>query len=116
MKRETLKDPREKKLQWQGQDNSIQLNLCSMVDLITKKSFKLWGKLQGRLVLVFMDCGASRNFMSQKVAEELHLSVLETPKYWEDVGDGWRVAEGVVRAEKFFSLGRGRLGFGHGLA
>lgn len=39
-------------------------------------------------MLTLVDCGATSNFISNKLVEELSLKVEDTPKYAVEVGNG----------------------------
>lgn len=49
------------------------------------------GELGKHTVVVLIDCGASHNFISRKLVDELQLLVEETPTYSVEVGDGHKV-------------------------
>lgn len=49
---------------------------------------KLQGLLQGRRVLIFMDSGASHNFISDQLVAELGLAVDKSFPYKVSLGDG----------------------------
>lgn len=51
---------------------------------------KLQGWVKGKQVLVLIDSGASHNFISTRLVEELGLTVEETPSYKVCLGDGQR--------------------------
>lgn len=49
--------------------------------------------ISNRRVVVLIDNGVSHNFVSLRVAEELELSVTDTPPYAVSLGDGhWRMS------------------------
>ncbi|XP_004514546.1 uncharacterized protein [Cicer arietinum] len=71
--------------------NSLQLSLCSMVELTSTSSWKIQGVVQNNSILVLIDCGASHSFISHEVVQKLSLLVEDTPSYIVEVGDGHRV-------------------------
>lgn len=50
---------------------TLQLSLKSKEGLTTNQSFKVWGIINGRRVLILIDSGASSNFIFYKLVEEL---------------------------------------------
>ena len=79
--KDTLKDTRQ----------VLQLSLCTMVGLTTKKSWKLWGKIGEETVIVLLDCGASHNFISNNLIGRCGLQTMATPSYVVEVGDGRKI-------------------------
>ena len=69
----------------------LQLSLCTMAGLTTKKSWKLWGKIGEETVIVLLDCGASYNFISNKLIGRCGLQTMATPSYVVEVGDGRKI-------------------------
>lgn len=75
---------------------------------------KLQGWVKGKKILVLIDSGASHNFISTRLVEELGLKVEETPPYKVCLGDGQKKTtqgccddillnlEGVEVREKFY--------------
>ena len=55
--------------------NNMMLSLKCFVGLTSNKSFKVEGVIKGREVVVLVDSGAFRNFITSKLARELGLSV-----------------------------------------
>ncbi|WVZ08472.1 hypothetical protein V8G54_021818 [Vigna mungo] len=66
----------------------LELSACSAEGLTPPKTMKLTGLIGGRRVVVLIDSGASHNFISWGVVEELGLPVAETPTYAVSLGDG----------------------------
>ncbi|XP_022632487.1 uncharacterized protein LOC111240858 [Vigna radiata var. radiata] len=66
----------------------MELSACSAEGLTPPKTMKLTGLIGERRVVVLIDSGASHNFISQRVVEELRLLVAETPTYAVSLGDG----------------------------
>ena len=76
-----------------------QLSLHSIGGFTTRKSLKLWGKIKNKKVIVLIDCGATHNFISLMLVEELRLEVTPTCPYSIEVGDGHKVrCQGVCRS------------------
>ena len=66
----------------------LQLSKKSLLGLTSNKSLKLWGTLGARKVVILIDSGASANFISKELVEELNLEVDEGPKYCVEMGIG----------------------------
>src|ERR1044072_2000244 len=98
---------------------TLQLSLQSREGLTTNQSFKVWGDIRGRAVLVLVDCGATCNFISWDLVEELGLEVEDTPMYSVEVGNGDiernkgickdldLSMQGIMVKQHFFILGLG---------
>lgn len=63
-----------------------------MTELTSTKSWKMKGEIGKHTIVVLIDCGASHNFVSKKLVEELQLTIEDTPTYNVEVGDGHKVA------------------------
>lgn len=95
------------------------LSLNSLVGITTKKTMKMKGLLKGREVVILIDSGASCNFISKKLVEEMKLPVVDTMGFGVAVGNGEVIAgsgkcegveieiQGVQISEEFlrFELG-----------
>lgn len=66
----------------------MELSLYFIAGFTTKKSLKVWGTILGKKVIVLIDSGASTNFISRTVAEELRLKKTETKPFVVEVGNG----------------------------
>ncbi|WVZ22270.1 hypothetical protein V8G54_000814 [Vigna mungo] len=66
----------------------MELSACSAEGLTPPKTMKLTGLIGEQRVVVLNDSGASHNFISRRVMEELELSMTETPPYVVSLGDG----------------------------
>ena len=66
----------------------LQLSRKSMLGLTSNKYLKLWGAIGTRKVVILIDLGASANFISKELVEELQLDVDGTPKYSVEMGTG----------------------------
>lgn len=66
----------------------MELSVCWAEGLTPPKTMKLIGLIGERRVVVLIDTGASHNFISRRVLEELELSVTEMPTYTLSLGDG----------------------------
>lgn len=85
---------------------TLQLSLKSKEGLTSNQSFKLWGSIQGREVLILVDSGASSNFISPKLVAELALNVHHTSAYTVELGSGELVSnQGVCQDVAFVVQG-----------
>jgi hypothetical protein len=62
-----------------------------MSGLTSKKTIKLWGDLLNRKVLVLVDCGASHNFISSVLVQNLNLQFTPNSSFTVEVGDGRKI-------------------------
>lgn len=65
-----------------------QLSINSVVGLINPRTMKVKGKIQNEWVIVFINCGASHNFIAERLASLLQLPVIETSNYGVILGSG----------------------------
>ncbi|XP_057424795.1 uncharacterized protein LOC130718278 [Lotus japonicus] len=74
------------------------LSLNNIVGFTSRRSFKVWGTIEDHKVVVLVDCGATHNFISKALVQELHLKVEDTPSYVVEVGDGHKIScKGVCK-------------------
>ncbi|XP_014517361.1 uncharacterized protein LOC106774844 [Vigna radiata var. radiata] len=66
----------------------MELSAYSAEGLTPPKTMKLIGLIGEKRVVVLIDSGASHNFISRRVVEELKLSVVDTPLYTVSLDDG----------------------------
>ena len=59
----------------------VELCINSVVGLTNPGTMKVRGKIQGREVIVLIDCGATHNFISDKLVAMLKLNTKETSNY-----------------------------------
>lgn len=59
-----------------------------MVGLTTLGTMKMTGKLGSRAVMVLVDCGATHNFLSLELVNELELPITSTTNYGVVMGTG----------------------------
>jgi len=71
---------------------TLQLSLKSKEGLTSNNSFKTWGHIGGRQVLMLIDCGATSNFISKELVQELQLPVKPTPEFVVEVGNGDKIS------------------------
>jgi len=69
----------------------LQLSLHSKEGFTSNTSFKVVDMLRGREVLIWVNCGASANFISQTLVKQLNLTVNDTKAYEVEVGTGAKV-------------------------
>lgn len=78
---------------------TLKLSLQSKEGFTSNKSFKLWGSIAGRKVLILVDSGATSNFISKELVQELQLPVKSTAPYTVEIGTGELVTnKGVCKA------------------
>ncbi|TYK26709.1 ty3-gypsy retrotransposon protein [Cucumis melo var. makuwa] len=72
------------------EDNTtyVELSINSVVGLNDLGTIKVRGKLQGEDVVILIDCGATHNFVSEKLVKKLHIPTKETAHYGVILGSG----------------------------
>jgi hypothetical protein len=81
---------------------TLQLSLHSKEGFTSNKSFKVWTMIGERQVCTLIDSGATSNFITSGLVEELGLSLVDTPTYVIEVGNGEKVRNhGVCESLKF---------------
>lgn len=76
--------------------------LQSKEGLTSNKSFKVWGEIHGRKVLILIDLGATSNFISPGLVEELKIDMEDTPVYLIEIGTREMVRnKGVCKGMEF---------------
>ncbi|KAL0536628.1 hypothetical protein IC582_025586 [Cucumis melo] len=78
-----------------------ELFLNSVVELNDPSTLKVRGKLQGREVIILIDCGATHNFISEKLVKSLQLPIEETAHYGVILGSGTAIQG---KGEEFLPL------------
>lgn len=68
--------------------DNVELALRSIYGFLAPRMMKLKGIVVGNEMIVLIDCGATHNFIHQRLAEELKLQVVETSNYRIVVGNG----------------------------
>lgn len=58
--------------------NAVKLSLDSMMRFSSPGTLKMKGMIENEVVIVLIDCGATYNFLAQKLVEELKLPLVET--------------------------------------
>ncbi|TYK03081.1 ty3-gypsy retrotransposon protein [Cucumis melo var. makuwa] len=66
----------------------VELSLNSVVGLTAPGTFKLRGKLEDPEVVIMIDCGATHNFISSRLVEEMQITTTETTQYGVIMGSG----------------------------
>ncbi|KAL0534102.1 hypothetical protein IC582_028383 [Cucumis melo] len=59
----------------------VELSINSMVGLNDPGTMKVRGKLQDEDVIILIDCGATHNFVSEKLVKKLFIPIKETAHY-----------------------------------
>lgn len=76
----------------------VKLSLNTVVGFSTPGTMKLRGEVDQTGVVVLIDCGASHNFISQKLVEALEIPTVETSNYGVVMGSGVAVkGKGIVK-------------------
>lgn len=68
-----------------------ELALNSVVGLMSNHTMKLRGRIANQDVVVLNDCGATHNFLSNRVVEKLALPLCDTGHYGVITGTGLSV-------------------------
>ena len=77
----------------------VELSINSVVGLSNPGTMKVKGKLLGREIIVLIDCGATHNFISESLVEELQISTKSTTNYGVILGSGTAIkGKGVCEA------------------
>ncbi|XP_050942550.1 uncharacterized protein LOC127149991 [Cucumis melo] len=66
----------------------VELSLNSVVGLTAPGTFKLKGTVENQEIVIMVDCGATHNFISLKLVENLKLPMAETTNYGVIMGSG----------------------------
>ncbi|TYK28503.1 Ty3/gypsy retrotransposon protein [Cucumis melo var. makuwa] len=66
----------------------VELSINSVVGLNDPGTMKVRGKLFGEEVIILIDCGATHNFVSEKLVKKLTLPIKETSHYGVILGSG----------------------------
>ncbi|CAH9137548.1 unnamed protein product, partial [Cuscuta epithymum] len=78
-----------------SEPSKMQLSLMSKEGLTTPRTFKLKGEIQGckgkKEVVILIDCGATHNFVSARVVQELGIPVLHIPEFRVEIGNGEQI-------------------------
>ncbi|KAL4558785.1 hypothetical protein LXL04_036987 [Taraxacum kok-saghyz] len=69
-------------------DEPIEISLNSVAGLTSPKTMKLRGRVMEQPVVTLIDLGATHNFISSKLVEDLQIPVLETEGYNIRMGTG----------------------------
>ncbi|KAA0036991.1 ty3-gypsy retrotransposon protein [Cucumis melo var. makuwa] len=91
-----------------GVNAVVELSINSVVGLTNPGTMKVRGKLQGEEIVVLIDCGATYNFISEKLVNEKKLHTKETPHYRVIMGSGTAIKGGVdaiLGMQWLYSLG-----------
>ena len=81
---------------------TMQLSFSSSKGLTSTKSFKVWGEILGRPMIILIDSGVTCNFLSKTITEELKLEIAKTPKYTMEGGmANWNQVKGFVSRHQF---------------
>ncbi|KAA0066460.1 uncharacterized protein E6C27_scaffold21G005610 [Cucumis melo var. makuwa] len=79
--------------------NFAELSINSVVGLNDPVTMKVRGKLLNKEIIVMIDCGATHNFISEKLVKTLRLSTKETAHYGVILGSGTAIqGKGVCQA------------------
>lgn len=68
--------------------DTAELSLNTVVGFSSPGTLKVRGRIEDREVVILIDCGATHNFISQKLVNELKLPVSETLNYGIIMGTG----------------------------
>lgn len=80
----------------------VELDLKSVIGFSTPGTMKVRGLMGEREVVVLIDCGATHNFIAQKLVDDLELPVTVTSSYGIVMGNGVAMrGKGVCKAVVF---------------
>ncbi|KAA0051272.1 ty3-gypsy retrotransposon protein [Cucumis melo var. makuwa] len=66
----------------------VELSLNSVVGLTAPGTFKIKGTVENQEIVIMVDCGATHNFISLKLVENLKLPLAKTTNYGIIMGSG----------------------------
>ena len=91
-----------KAMELQGEIGGVvELCINSMVGLTNLGTMKIRGVIEGKEVIVLVDCGATHNFISDKLVMTLHIPTKDTSNYGEILGSGTTIkGKGVCEQVK----------------
>ena len=69
----------------------IELSINSVVGLSNPSTMNVKGSIKEKEVIILIDCGATHNFISTRVVEELQLATKNTSHYGVILGSGTAV-------------------------
>ena len=79
----------------------VELCIKSVVGLTNVGTMKIRGEIQGKEVIVLVDCGATHNFISDKLVATLQLPTKDTSNYGVILGSGTAIkGKGVCEQVK----------------
>lgn len=89
--------------------DTAELSLNTVVGFSSPGTLKVRGRIEDREVVILIDCGATHNFISQKLVNELKLPVSETLNYGIIMGTGTAakgrgICKGVVISLKDLTI------------
>lgn len=73
---------------------AVELSIKSVVGLTAPKTMKLRGTIRVKSVFVLIECGATHNFISSELVQELGLHVTGSASYGVLMGTGLSVKGG----------------------
>lgn len=74
--------------QMDGQLTHLELPLYSIGGITSPQTMKLRGKLNGEIIVIMIDSGASHNFLSRKLVQRMGIPVLQSHNFQVRLGDG----------------------------
>ncbi|TYK30579.1 ty3-gypsy retrotransposon protein [Cucumis melo var. makuwa] len=88
-----------KQVEVQNVENlNIELSINSVVGLTNPGTMKVKGRVGEEDIVILIDCGATHNFIAEKLATKLGLTLQETPNYGVILGSGKAIkGKGVCR-------------------
>lgn len=98
---EDIQEEMEAKIEKKAMEvaENVQLALRSVYGFSAPRTMKMKGIVGGKEAIVLIDCGATHNFIHQKLADELNLQVAETLNYGIVVGNGKAIrGQGVCKS------------------
>nr|GEV60684.1 hypothetical protein [Tanacetum cinerariifolium] len=75
----------------------VEVTLNSVMGFTPNRTMKLRGKIGDREVAVLIDCGATHNFISSKIVEELGLAVSDSGTFNVTLGNGETTSKGICK-------------------
>lgn len=73
-----------------AEGEAAEVELRAITGVTSKRTMKLKGQVNGKEVVILIDSGATNNFISQELVEDLRLVIDPSTQFGVTIGDGTR--------------------------